>query len=99
MDETIIKESEVSTEQSLDQLSAEVRRVAKALERQNDLKRRLVTGIVFGVGTAVGASVIATLIIVGTARLLAPIGIDLVSELGRARAVLEQQIQQQTPQE
>ena len=79
-------------------LSKEIGRVADALEKQNSFRRRLLTGITFGVGTAIGASVIATLIVIGTARLLAPIGIDFLSELRDARNVLETQIESQTPQ-
>lgn len=84
---------------AVSKLGKQVDRVAAALESQNSLRRRFVTGVVFGVGTAVGASIIATLIIVGTAKILAPIGVDLLSEIRNARSVLETQIMEQTPQQ
>ena len=87
------------TDKAVAKLGEQVARVAAALEKQNSLRRRLVVGVVFGVGTAIGASVIATVIIVATAKLLAPIGVDLVSELNRVRGVLQTQIQDQTPQD
>ncbi|KPJ85371.1 hypothetical protein AMJ57_03320 [Parcubacteria bacterium SG8_24] len=87
------------TDKTAARLSDQISRVADALEKQNSLRRRLLTGLIFGVGTAIGASVIATLIIIGAARLLAPIGIDFLSELREARGVLETQIESQTPQQ
>jgi len=92
------KDPSEGLDRNVKELTAQVGRVAKALEKQNDLRRRLVTGLVFGIGTAIGASVIATIIVVLTARLLAPIGIDLISTLQESRQVLEKQIQNQTPQ-
>jgi hypothetical protein len=84
---------ESTTERKTDDLSANIGRVAKALEDQNKLTTRLFAGVMFGVGTAIGASVIATLIIITVAKLLAPIGIDFISEIKDTRALLDSQVQ------
>ncbi|MCR4278295.1 MAG: DUF5665 domain-containing protein [bacterium] len=48
---------------SIFDLAHEVHRVADVLERQNLLSRRFFMGLVLGLGTALGASIIATLAI------------------------------------
>lgn len=56
----------VTTEEksvSIFNLAQEVHRVANALERQNSLGRRFLVGLILGLSTAIGASLVATLAI------------------------------------
>jgi hypothetical protein len=90
------------TSAALLDLGAKVDRVAKALEdqnKQNTLMRKFLAGMTFGVSTAIGASVIATLIVLLTTKLLAPIGIDFLSEIRDMRSMLQTQIEGEPPQE
>ena len=80
-------------------LAKEVSRVATALERQNSAKRRFLMGIVFGVGTAIGASIIASLIVILAVKALSVIGLDSVSLGQDIGTTIEQQIKLQTPQD
>ncbi|NQV12079.1 hypothetical protein HQ524_01825 [Candidatus Uhrbacteria bacterium] len=80
-------------------LAREVSRVASALERQSSAKHRFLMGLVFGVGTAIGASLIASIIIITIARTLSAIGIDPGTFGQDAGSTIEQQIKLQTPQD
>ncbi len=80
-------------------LEVELSRIAKALERQNDFKRRFLVGVVFGLGTALGASIVASLIILSFSSLLSAFGLDQFSPIPNAAQVLEEQLRNQTPQE
>jgi len=57
-------------------LASEVGRLARATEQQNVFWRRFLSGILFGIGTAIGASFIAALTIILLTRVLAALGID-----------------------
>jgi hypothetical protein len=83
---------------ALASVTAELDRVAKALERQNSPRHRFAAGVIFGLGTAIGASIIATLLIGQLSRVLNLTGLDL-NDYYAARVVMERQIQQQTPQD
>lgn len=80
-------------------LAKETQRIANQLEKQNNLSRRFVVGILFGVGTALGASLIATIIIVIFSRLVSGVGIDLLKESQSFQHYLQQQIEQSRPNE
>jgi len=80
-------------------LAVELARVAKALERQNELRRRFMTGLVFGLGTAIGASIVASFLILAFTRILHAVGLDAVLIDQRAAQVLENQLKNQAPQE
>ncbi len=58
-------------------LIKEISRTAAALEKQNNPGARFILGIVFGVGTAIGASIIASLVLFGSAKVLQMVGFDL----------------------
>ncbi len=72
-------------------------RLANALEKQNLYHRRFLNGLIFGVGTAIGASVIATLIIVTLSRVFSLVGIANFLDPSFGQQVLEEQIESQTP--
>ncbi len=80
-------------------LSKELARVASALERQNSVKRRFFMGVVFGVGTAIGASLIASVIVLIMVRALSVVGLDVTGFGQDVGATIEQQIKLQTPQD
>jgi hypothetical protein len=79
----------------LEHLIAEFGRVANSLERQNKLSRRLLLGVIFGVGTALGASIIASLIIFVLSQFMRVVGLETVIN---SRSPLEQVIEQQVQQ-
>lgn len=54
----------------------EILRVARTLELQNSLKHKLLSGIVFGLGTAIGASIIASILLLASVRALRTLGVD-----------------------
>lgn len=58
-------------------IAAELQHAASALEQQDQWKRRFLNGLFFGMGSAIGASLIATLVIFLVVRLLWVFGIDL----------------------
>ncbi|PIR47859.1 hypothetical protein COV06_00450 [Candidatus Uhrbacteria bacterium CG10_big_fil_rev_8_21_14_0_10_50_16] len=80
-------------------LVKEVGRVASALEKQNSVKKRLLLGVVFGVGTAIGASIIASLIILILSQTLRVFGVDTSAFNQDAANTIEQQTEIQTPQD
>jgi hypothetical protein len=83
---------------AIDQLSTEVARVADALETQNSARKRFVMGVVFGVGTAIGASIIASVLVLIFSQTLSAVGLS-QDFLGQdAESVIEEQINIQTPQ-
>ena len=88
-----------STAQSIKSLSKEVSRMADILDKQNHLKRRFLLGLIFGLGTALGASVIASILVLSLSRLLSLAGIDSLIVGDQAVKTFEQQIKLQTPQE
>ena len=59
------------------ELAHEVHRVADQMKRRSSIFRRFLLGIVFGLGTAIGASVIATLAILFLREFLHSLGIDI----------------------
>lgn len=54
----------------------EMLQVARTLEFQNSLRHKLLSGIVFGLGTAIGASIIASILLVASVRAMRTLGID-----------------------
>lgn len=54
----------------------EMLRVGRTLEYQNSLKYKLLSGIVFGLGTAIGASIIASILLIASVRALRTLGVD-----------------------
>ncbi len=54
----------------------EILRVARTLEVQNSLKHKLLSGIVFGLGTAIGASIIASIVLFASVQALRSLGVD-----------------------
>lgn len=84
---------------TLDHLASEVGRVADALEKQNLARRKLLMGVIFGVGTAIGASIIASIVIVLLSRTFSAFGLDLNLLQEEVAPVLEQQLNTQTPQD
>lgn len=54
----------------------EMLRAARTLEFQNSLKYKLLSGIVFGLGTAIGASIIASILLIASVRAMRSLGID-----------------------
>jgi hypothetical protein len=81
------------------QLATETARVASALEQQNLMRRRFMMGVIFGIGTAIGASLIASIVIVLLSRTLSVFGFDANFLGSETQAVIEEQIKSQTPQE
>ncbi len=78
-------------------LADAIGRLADALEKQNLYHRRFLSGLIFGVGTAIGASVIATLIIVTLSRVFSLVGIANFLDPSFGQQVLKEQIESQTP--
>jgi len=91
--------SKMRPEIELERLALEVSRVADALEKQNNLRRRLFVGLIFGVGTALGASIVASILVFMLSRTFLALGVDLGSIGQDVQPILEEQIQLQTPQE
>ena len=71
------------------ELGSETQRLIRMMRKQNSLRYRFFLGIVFGLGSAIGATVIAAVLIIGLSRLLAPVGVDVMSDLQRIRQTLE----------
>ncbi|MBU2566529.1 hypothetical protein KKG46_03125 [Patescibacteria group bacterium] len=87
------------TDLALKKLTAQVARVADMLEKQNRIKRKFFLGLMFGLGTALGASVIASLLVISLSRLFSLAGIDSLIIGDDTVKTFEQQIKLQTPQE
>lgn len=64
--------------QSTAMLSKNVAYLARIIERRNLLRRRFLSGIFFGLGTALGASVIATIVVILLAQLLQASGAEML---------------------
>lgn len=62
--------------ESVPDVQKEILRVARALEWQNSLKYKLLSGVIFGLGTAIGASIIASILLVASVRAMQTFGID-----------------------
>lgn len=62
--------------QPSDRLAHATERLAAAVEKQNELMHRLLSGIVLGVGTAVGASLIAGIVILALSRIFQTVGLE-----------------------
>ncbi|MBU0625323.1 hypothetical protein KKF05_03200 [Patescibacteria group bacterium] len=92
-------ETITSEEVGTGRLAEEVARVADVLEKQNKLSRRLFLGIVFGVGTAIGASIIASILILAFSRIMTAVGLDTLVDSNQLKNLVEHQLEQQTPQE
>lgn len=80
-------------------LSKETRRLADQAEKQNRISRRFLVGLVFGVGTAIGASVVATLIIFFLSQIISFFNPNIISDPQELQQLLEQQIEQNRPTE
>lgn len=59
-----------------DRLANEIARVANAMELQNSLRKKFLMGLLFGIGTALGASVIASILVLLFGQALQSFGID-----------------------
>lgn len=57
-------------------LERELRVLNETLQRQNNFGRRFLLGISFGLGTAVGASIIFSLVVVGAYQALLLVGLE-----------------------
>jgi len=84
-------------EKELAGLTTELSNIAVALEKQNSFKRRILLGILFGVGTAIGASIIASLIILTVARFFEVTGLKGWIDTSSTQQLIEGQIKLQTP--
>jgi hypothetical protein len=60
-----------------DNIAHQLGRVARALEREQMLWRKFLNGILLGLGTAIGASVIAGLVILLLSQLFKLFGLEL----------------------
>jgi hypothetical protein len=90
MSETEDKKSSAEPEAQVDDdFAGSVSRLTKMMRKQNSLSRRFLAGMVFGVGSAIGATVIAAALVIVLSRLLAPIGVDLMSDLRQIRQTLD----------
>ncbi|MBU1348553.1 hypothetical protein KJ781_00600 [Patescibacteria group bacterium] len=78
-------------------LGREVGRLAQATERQNNLRRRFFLGVFFGLGTALGASIIASVLVYGLRNVLSVIGLERALQSPQGQQILEEQIRLQTP--
>ena len=58
-------------------LTNEISRATTVLEKQNNAGTKFILGLAFGVGTAIGASIVASLILLGSTRVLQMVGFDL----------------------
>lgn len=89
----------VASKHEENRLADEISRVALAMERQNSLRRKFAMGVLFGVGTALGASVIASILVLIFSSFLRSVGLnpDVLSE--DATRTMETQIRLQTPQD
>lgn len=74
-------------------LTRQVSRLADALEKQQSFKRKFFSGIVLGVGTAIGASMIATIVILSLNRILSFIGIELPKSQSNDVRILQEEAQ------
>jgi len=74
-------------------LTDAVSRVADVLESQNRYRRRFLMGIVFGVGTAIGASIIASILVLWFSWLLQVVGLDETLLGDNLTGVVEEQVQ------
>lgn len=57
-------------------IAKELHRLTKVIERQTGLGRRFLLGLLFGLGTALGASVVATVVILFMRLVLGYFGVD-----------------------
>lgn len=58
-------------------LTNEISRAVTTIEKQNNAGTKFILGLAFGVGTAIGASIVASLILLGSAKVLHLVGFDL----------------------
>ncbi len=84
-------------QKELTELTGALRDISSSLQKQTNFKRKFLMGLFFGVGTAIGASVIATLIIISLANILQGLGIEFLGSLQDATETLREQINMQTP--
>ena len=82
-----------------DRLASEIARVATAMELQNSLRKKFLMGVTFGIGTALGASVIASILVLVFAQALQSLGLDPAVLDARAVRTVEDQIRAQSPQD
>ncbi|MDA1038379.1 MAG: DUF5665 domain-containing protein [bacterium] len=61
----------------LRQVVPEIKRIGDIMKQQNRLHRRFLSGVVFGAGTAVGASIIAGIVALLLRKFLHSLGIDI----------------------
>jgi len=92
-----VKSNPEPEESAIRELAKETGRLASNVAKQNSLSRRLLVGILFGVGTAIGASIIATILVVAFSRIVAAFGVDLLRESEQFQDYLEQNIEQSGP--
>jgi len=83
---------------SLNHLTKSIEHVAHILEQQNKPLKKFTMGVVFGVGTALGASIIASLIIFILLQILQATGIQTNPFTQDAKTLIENQLKLQTPQ-
>jgi hypothetical protein len=57
-------------------LERNIARLADAVEKQNAMPRRFLLGIVSGIGTAIGATAIAGIVLVWLVKFLQSLGLD-----------------------
>ena len=89
---------ENSQQSSTDRLAVAIERGTKVIERNARLSRRFAVGLVFGVGTALGASLIATIIIGFFYSTLAHFRVTVPLNQEQTQDLLKGQIELQTPQ-
>lgn len=58
-------------------LMNEISRATTVLEKQNNAGTKFILGLAFGVGTAIGASIVASLILLGSTKVLQMVGFNL----------------------
>lgn len=62
---------------AVNSLTKQLKKMAEVQKKQNRLPRRFLVGLFFGLGTAIGASVIAAILIFIISQAIQAVGIDL----------------------
>jgi hypothetical protein len=77
-------------------VASQLERVARALEVQNEPVRRFLLGIFFGVGTAIGATILTSAVLFFVYRILSVAGIQ-IPETSNSLKQIQKQIEYLSP--
>lgn len=77
-----------------EKLTEEVRRLRRALEKSNSFRRSMAMSLFTGATAAIGATVIASIVLVGTLKFIKSSGLDSVFSVFGVEKTIESSIQQ-----